>query len=217
MGEGFHTNDPRIGLGVARATLIASSRAYQIAATENALGTQFRLALARVSNSQALGKIDADTGLQEDLGPSLIRSLTFSARKQFSFASLQATIARASARELPTMADVPEAPRAIYDFSATGVRLPWKLRASGGLEYVGRKPLGGGFNSVPVKEIRGGLTRTFANDIDASARFFAGTGYTGQTLETLQLPDENVAAERIVGVRQTSYISLSLSYHFRRR
>lgn len=201
-GEAFHTNDPRIGLGSGRGTPIAESHANQLVVTENAFGAQFRVALARVSNSDELAKIDADTGLQENLGPCLTKSVTFSAQRRFSFAFLQATFARAQATDLLTMHDVPEAPRAIYDFSATSIRLPWHLQASGGFEYVGAKPLGNEFHSVPVREIRGSFTRSFSNGIDAGLHFIAASGYTGQTVETLQLLNESAPFERVVGVRQ---------------
>src|SRR5216684_2165562 len=98
-GEAFHTNDPRIEVGITHGTPIAVSRAYQVVATKSVKGTEFRLALARVSNSQELAKIDPDTGLQQDVGPSLVRSLMFSVHHHFSFGSLQATFARATATE----------------------------------------------------------------------------------------------------------------------
>jgi hypothetical protein len=217
FGEGFHTNDPRIGLGTARGTPIASSRAYQLVATESIAGTQFRLTLVRVSNSQELAKIDPDTGLQQNLGPSLIRSLSLSAHRHFSFGSFQATFARAQATDRLTGYDVPEAPRLIWDVSAASIRLPKQLRGSAGLEYVGRKPLGDGFTALPVREFHGSLTRSFANGLlDASLQFSLANGYTGQTLETLQLPGELYAFERIVGVRKPSYAGIAVTYHLRR-
>jgi hypothetical protein len=216
-GEAFHTNDPRIGLGASQGTPIATSRAYQLVAAETVAGTQFRLTLSRVSNAQELAKIDPDTGLQRDIGPSLIRSLMFTVHHHFSFGSLQATFARATARETLTGQDVPEAPRLIWDVSGTTVRLPWKLRAGAELEYVGRKPLGDSFTAMPVREIRGALTRSFNDGLfDAGAHFVLANGYTGQTLETLQLPGEANPFERVVGVRKLSYAGVTLSYHFRR-
>jgi Carboxypeptidase regulatory-like domain len=216
-GEAFHTNDPRIGLGESQGTPIATSRAYQLVAAETVAGTQFRLTLSRVSNSQELAKIDPDTGLQQDVGPSLVRSLMFSVHHHFSFGSLQATFARATATETLTGQDVPEAPRLIWDVSATTVRLPWRLRAGAELEYVGHKPLGDGFTAVPVREIRGSLTRSFSDGLfDAGVRFLLASGYTGQTLESLQLIGEASPSERIVGVRKESYAGITLSYHFRK-
>jgi hypothetical protein len=170
-----------------------------------------------VSNSQQLAKIDPDTGLQQDVGPSLVRSLMISAQRQFSFGSVQATFARARATDRLTGGDVPEAPRLIWDVSGTMRRLPWGIRASGELEYVGAKPLGGGFTAVPVREIRGALTRGFRDGLfDAGLHFLWATGYTGQTLETLRLPGEAATFEQIVGVRTASYAGVTLTYHFRR-
>ena len=86
-----------------------------------------------------------------------------------------------------------------------------------GLEYVGRKPLGDGFTAVPVREFHGSLTRSFANGmLDSSVQFSLANGYTGQTLETLQLPGEREAFERVVGVRKASYAGIALTYHLRR-
>jgi hypothetical protein len=48
-------------------------------------------------------------------------------------------------------------------------------------------------------------------------QFSLASGYTGQTLETLELSGEPAAFERIVGVRKTSYAGITLSYHLRRR
>ena len=215
-GEAFHTNDPRIGLGTNRGTPIASSHANQIAATESVLGTRFRLSLVRVSNSQELAKIDPDTGLQQSVGPSLVRALTVSAQRHFSFGSLQATFARAQAKNRITGQDIPEAPRLIWDVSATTFRLPARLQASGEFEYVGRKPLGDGFTALPVREFRGSLTRSFHDEsFEAGVHFLLANGYTGQTLETLQLTSETIATERVVGVRNQSFAGVSFTYRFK--
>lgn len=196
---------------------MAISRAYQLVATEVVAHTQFRVVLSRVSNSEELARIDPDTGLQEDLGPSLVRSVMVSAQRQFSFGSIQATFARAEATDRLTGLDVPEAPRLIWDVSATTFRLPWQMQASGEVEYVGAKPLGDGFIAVPVREIRGSVIRSFRNNLfDAGLYFLSSSGYTGQTLETLQLSGEPAPFERIVGVRKPSYAGVTFSYHFRR-
>jgi len=215
-GEAFHTNDLRIGLGTSHGTPVAISHANQLVATESVSGTQFRLSLVRVSNSQELAKIDPDTGLQQSVGPSLVRALTVSARRRFSFGSFQATFARAQARNRLTGQDIPEAPRLIWDVSASTVLLPWQLRAAGEFEYVGRKPLGDGFTAVPVREIRGSLTRSFHSELfEAGVHFLLASGYTGQALETLQLTNETIPTERVVGVRNQSYAGVSLIYHFK--
>ncbi len=173
--------------------------------------------LARVSNSSELAKLDPDTGLQQNLGPSLVRSLTASARRHFSFGSLQATFARAQATDCLTGQDVPEAPRLIWDVSGTMFRLPWKLRASTELEYVGRKPLGDGFTAMPLREMRGSFTRPFHEGLfDLGVHFLLASGYAGQTLETLQLQGETRPTERIVGARKASYAGITFTYHLRR-
>ena len=213
-GEAFHTNDPRIGVGPSRGTPIVTSRAYQLLASESVAGTEFRVILSRTTNSEELAKIDPDTGLQQNVGPSLVRALTVSARRRFSFGSLQATFARAQAKDRLTGLDVPEAPRLIWDVSGTILRLPARLRASGEFEYVGRKPLGDGFTAVPVREIRVSLSRSFHSEsFEAGVHFLLGNGYTGQTLETLQLENETVPAERAVGVRNQTYAGITFIYH----
>ena len=215
-GEAFHTNDPRIGLGTSRGTPTEVSHANQFVATESVLGTQLRLSLVRVSNSQELAKIDPDTGLQQSVGPSLVRALTVSARRRFPVGSLQATFARAQATNRLTGQDIPEAPRLIWDVSVSTVRLPWQLQAAGAFEYIGRKPLGDGFTAVPVREIRGSLTHSFhSGSFEAGVHFLLASGYTGQTLETLQLTNETTPTERVVGVRNRSYAGVSLTYHFK--
>lgn len=217
-GEAFHTNDPRIGLGTGQGTPLATSRAYQFVATEALAHTQFRLVLSHVSNSQELAKIDPDTGLQQNVGSSLVRALTVSAQHQFSFGYIQATFARARATDRLTGQDVPEAPRLIWDVSGTMLHLPWGMQASAELEYVGAKPLGEGFTAAPVREARGALTRSFRNGLlDTSVYFSAASGYTGQTLEALQLPGEAAPFERIVGVRKASYAGMTFTYNFQRK
>ena len=215
VGDAFHTNDPRIGAGTQRGTPIAKSRAFQLVATKVAGATEFRITLATVSNSTQLAQIDPDTGLQMDLGSSLIRSVTVAASRRFSSGYLQVSFARANATDLWTRNPMPEAPRLIWDATGTWQRLPLHLRAQGEFEYVGRKPLGDGFAGVPVREIRLSLLRSFAEGKwDAGINTFLGNGYTGQTLETLQLAGEPSPFERIVGVRLKSYVAVSLSYHF---
>jgi hypothetical protein len=217
-GEGFHSNDPRIGIGTNRGTPIATSRVMQLSASKWVAGTEFRLSLNRTANSQEVAKIDPDTGLQENVGPSLVRAVMFSARRHFSFGMLQGTFARAQAKDKLSGGDVPEAPRLICDVSGTILRLPGKLRASGEFEYVGRKQLGDGFNAVAVREIRGALTRSFRNNLfEAGLYFLLADGYTGQTLERLQWAGGSTPSEQIVGVRNPSHAGLRFVYHFRAR
>ncbi len=217
-GESFHTNDPRIGTSVGNGppTLLAPSRAYQLVLSKTLKNTQFYLTLRRVSNSLELAKIDADTGLQEVVGPSRNRVLSASIQHNFSRGSLFISYAQADARDLYTGEPLPEAPRQIWDAVASVNRLPLHLQVRGEFEFVKAKPLGDGFTGVPVTEIRGAVLRTFGEGkISTAANFLIANGYTGQTTETLALPNEPEPFERVVGVPLKSYVSLSFSYRFR--
>ena len=87
----------------------------------------------------------------------------------------------------------------------------------GEYEQVGVKPLGDGFNSVPVREFRGALVRPFkSKGVDVGLNLFFASGYGGQTLETLALPGEGNPFERVTGFPLRSYVTMSLTYHFRR-
>jgi hypothetical protein len=210
FGQAFFTNDPRIGTGTAQGSLVSVSHSYQMVVSKRVKGTDFRITLAHVTQEASLAKIDPDTGLQFDEGPSRNRSMTMSARHYFRGAMLQASFSKADARDLCDGTPVPEAPRLIYDVLGTLDRLPWHLHARAEFEEVGRKPLGDGFNSVPVREFRGALTRSFREDkLEAGIHFQVASGYSGQTLEVLD-------TERVVGVYIPSYASLSFSYHFTR-
>src|SRR6516165_4929952 len=179
------------------------------------LKTDFRITLARVTNDQELAKIDPDTGLQQDVGPSIIRSVTFSARRSSSFGYVQGSFARATAVNRLTGTDIPEAPRLIWELVGGANRLPLRFRARSEFEYVGRKPLDSGFTGSPVREIRGALFRSFQEGrFDAGVNFLLARGFTGQTVETLHLAGEPAAFPRVVGVRVKSYVGLSFTYHF---
>jgi hypothetical protein len=217
FGEAFHTNDPRIGTGSAKPTVIVPSRAYQVVIKKQIERTDFKVTLARVTNSQQLAKIDPDTGLQENVGPSKVPSIVVSARRYFSLGSFQVSWSRADARDRDTGQPTPEAPRLIWDGVGTADRLPFHLRARGEFEYVGAKPLGDGFTGVRVREIRGALLRSFGEGrMDLGVNFLLAAGYTGQTLETLALPTDPAPFERIVGVPLKSYVSVTWTYNFRR-
>jgi len=222
FGAAFHTNDPRIGSVTQTAiqktspTVIVPSHGMQLVISKDIARTDFSVTLARVSNAQELAKIDPDTGLQEDIGPSLTRSVTLSARRYFSFGSLQASWARATATDRLTGEDVPEAPRLIWDVAGTLNHLPFGLRARSQYEVVGRKPLGDGFTANSVREFRVSFVRSFRDgQFDLGLNSFISRGYAGQTLETIQLPSDHAPIERIVGVPLRSYISLSCAYNFR--
>ncbi len=215
FGQAFFTNDPRIGTGSTQGSLVSVAHAFQMVVSKRFAGTDFRMTLAHVTQEQSLAKIDPDTGLQFDEGPSRNRSMTLSARHYFHGAMLEGSLSKADARDLSSGAPVPEAPRMIVDFAGTLDRLPWRLHARAEFEEVGRKPLGDGFVSVPVREFRGALSRRFREDkLEVGVHFQIATGYSGQTTEVLALPGGGEPFERVTGVYIPSYASLSFSYHF---
>ena len=216
FGQSFFTNDPRIGTGAEQGTPVSRAHAYQMVVSKMIKGTDFRVTLGRISQEQSLAKIDPDTGLQFDEGPSRNRYITIAARRYFRGGSLQGSVSKADARDLSDGTPVPEAPRLIVDFLGTLDRLPFGLQARAEFEEVGRKPLGDGFVSVPVREYRAALARQFGDRLEAGINFLIASGYTGQTTEVLALLGEGAPFERVTGVRLPSYATLSLSYRFGR-
>jgi hypothetical protein len=226
IAEGFHTNDPRIGpQGSALGTVLVPAHASQLVIQKTILKTELRATLARITNAEELAKIDPDTGLQQDLGPSIIKSVTVSARRYFHIGYLQGSFARADARDRVFSQQtpgqpVPEAPRLIWDAVGGINHLPFGLQAHGEFEYVGRKFLGNddagnALTATPVREIRGALLRSFAaGRLDAGLNFLLASGFTGQTVESLQVQGDPAPIPRVVGVPLKSYASVSLVYHF---
>jgi hypothetical protein len=216
-GEAFHTEDPRIGTGDEVPTLLAPSRAYQLRISKVIKQYQFNITFKQVRNSQELAKIDPDTGLQEDLGPSLNRVIAVSLQRNFSHGAIYISYAQADARDTQTGEPVPEAPRLIWDALGSYNRLPFHLQAKGEFEYVRAKPLGDGFVGVPVKEFRGALLRPFFdNRMAIAGNFLIASGYTGQTLETIPFQPDPCPVECVVGVPLKSFVSVSWSYYFRK-
>ena len=216
-GEAFHTEDPRIGTGDEVPTLLAPSWAYQLRISKFIKQYQFNIILKQARNSQELAKIDPDTGLQEDLGPSLNRVIAVSLQRNFSHGAIYISYAQADARDTQTGEPVPEAPRLIWDALGSYNRLPFRLQAKGEFEYVRAKPLGDGFAGVPVKEFRGALLRPFFdNRMAIAGNFLIASAYTGQTLETIPFQPNPCPIECIVGVPLKSYVTVSLSYYFRK-
>jgi hypothetical protein len=217
FGQTFFTNDPRIGTGTQQGSLVSQAHAYQMVVSKTILKTDFRVTLGHVTQEASLAKIDPDTGLQFDEGPSVNRYMTVSARRYFGLGLLQASFSKADARDLSDGTPVPEAPRTIVDVLGTLDRLPFHLQARAEFEEVGRKPLGDGFVGVPVREFRGALVRSFAGGkVQAGVHFQISSGYSGQTTEVLALPGEGEPFERVVGVYLPSYATLSASYRFGR-
>jgi hypothetical protein len=213
-GQAFFTNDPRMGVGSVAGTLVSRAHSYQLVATKTIRGTDLRVTVGRLAQEQSLAKIDPDTGLQFNQGPSRNQYITVSALRRFRIGTLQASFSKADARDLLSGNAVPEAPRLILDVLGTVDRLPFHLKARGEFEQVGRKPLGDGFVGVPVNELRGALARPFwKGRLDAGVNFLLAKGYAGQTTEVISLPGGDLS-ERVVGVRIPSYASTSLTLHF---
>jgi hypothetical protein len=219
FGQSFFTNDPRIGTGTTVGTPISTAHSYQLVASKTIHKTELRMTLGHVTQSQTLVKVDPDTGLQFDEGPSRLRFITIAVRHNFQFGSILATFSKADGRDLYSREPTPEAPRTLFDFLGSIQKLPFHLQARGEFEYGGAKPLGTGcapinaWVGVPVKEFRGAMVRPFLNGrMDAGVNFLVARGYTGQTTETF-FPS-NISA--IVGVRMPSYAGVTLSYRFGR-
>ena len=215
FGKAFHANDPRIGTGTGQGSLIIQAREFQMVTVKQIASTELRLTLSQVTNSAELAKINPDTGLQEDVGPSRNRFVTLSGRRRFDRGWLQLSWAAADARDRQAGKPIPEAPRSIVDAVGGIKRLPFNLDAKGEFEYVKAKPLGDGFNGVPVREIRLALNRSFVdNRWLLSLNGQLSNGYSGQTLETLAVGSEPSAFERPVGVPLRSFGSVSVHYVF---
>jgi hypothetical protein len=212
FGQAFFTNDPRIGMGSRQGSLVSRAHSYQMVVSRIVLKNDLRLTLGHITQEASLAKIDPDTGLQFNEGPSVNRYMTASARRYFGFGLIQASVSKADARSLSDAGPIPEAPRTIVDVLGALDRLPLKLHARAEFEQVGRKPLGDGFVSVPVREVRGALVRGFRDGrIQAGIHFQLASGYTGQTTEVL------AGVEQAVGVYIPSYATLSLAYHLGRQ
>jgi Carboxypeptidase regulatory-like domain len=218
-GQSFYVNDPRIGTtAIQGGTLVSKARSYQLVASKVMAQTEFRVTLEHVTTAAQLARISNDTGLQEDLGPGILKSLTVTARRNFKHGFVQGLFARADARNRLTGEPTPEAPRLIWDVLASVDKLPFHLVARGEYEDVGRKPLGDGFGAVPVREFRGALVRPLeSKGFDVGLNFFIARGYGGQTLETLALAGEGNPLERITGFPLKSSVTASVTYHFGRR
>ena len=224
FGQAFFTGDPRIGIGTPGTgstigTPVATSHSYQLVASKTIHKTDLRLTLGHVTSSAELAKIDPDTGLQFNQGPSRLRFMTFAVRQNFSYGSVLATFSKADARDLSSGEPTPEAPRTLFDLLGTIQKLPFRLQARGEFEYVGAKPLGTGClpninaecTGTPVKEFRGALVRSFMNGrLDAAVNFLIARGFTGQTTENIYPSD----VQEVVGVRIPSYASVSFTYRF---
>jgi len=222
FGQAFFTADPRIALGPTNGTPIATAHSYQLVASKAFGRTDVRITLGHVTKSLELARIDPDTGLQQDQGPSRMRFLTAAVRRDFDRGSLLLTFSKADARDLDSGLPTPEAPRTIFDVTGNTQRLPLGMAGKAEFEYVGSKPLGIGCAPDPnaectgtsVRELRLSLTRSFDHEhLAAGINSLIASGYTGQTTEPI---GTNPLAQ-VVGVRLPSYASLSLTWRFASR
>jgi hypothetical protein len=219
FGQAFFTEDPRVGTGTVAGTPVATAHSYQLVASKTIAQTDVKVTLGHVTTSQELGKIDPDTGLQEDQGPGRLRFLTAAVRRNFSQGSILATFSKADARDIDSGQPTPEAPRTIFDVLGVAQKLPFHLQARGEFEYVGRKPLGTGcapdLNAecvgTSVREFRAAVVRPFLDRrLDVGVNMLIAGGYTGQTIENFY-PS---SIQEVVGVRIPSYASINLTYNF---
>src|ERR1035437_6809224 len=95
---------------------------------------RLRLTLGHVTSSEELAKLDPDTGLQENEGPSRLRFMTVAVRRNFRYGSLLATFSKADARDLDTGQPTPEVPRTIFDLLGAIQKLTFRLQARGELD-----------------------------------------------------------------------------------
>jgi hypothetical protein len=221
FGQAFFTEDPRIGTGTVAGTPVATAHSYQLVASKTIANTDVKVTLGHVTTSQELGKIDPDTGLQQDQGPGRLKFLTAAVRRNFSQGSILATFSKADARDLDSGQPTPEAPRTIVDLLANTQKLPFGLQARGEFEYVGKKPLGTGCEpnldaqctGTSVREFRAAVVRPFLNRrLDVGLNMLIASGYTGQTIENFYSSE----IQQVVGVRVPSYASVNLTYKFGR-
>src|ERR1700685_2468804 len=219
FGQAFFTEDPRIGTGTTPGTPVATAHSYPLVASKTIYKTDVRLTLGHVTSSEQLAKLDPDTGLPFDEGPSRLRFMTVAVRRNFRSASLLATFSKADARDLDTGQPTPEAPSTLFDLLGTIQKLPFHLQARGEFEYVGTKPLGTGClpnlnaecTGTPVKEFRAALVRPFKEGrLNVGVNMLIARGFTGQTTESFYPSD----IQEVVGVRIPSYASLSFTYRF---
>jgi hypothetical protein len=219
FGQAFFTEDPRIGTGTVAGTPVATAHSYQLVASKTIAQTDVKVTLGHVTTSQELGKIDPDTGLQEDQGPGRLRFLTAAVRRNFSQGSILATFSKADARDIDSGQPTPEAPRTIFDLLGIAQKLPFRLQARGEFEYVGRKPLGAGcapnLNAecvgTSVREFRAAVVRPFLDRrLNVGVNMLIAGGYTGQTIENFY-PS---SIQEVVGVRIPSYASINITCNF---
>src|SRR5437667_12545647 len=116
----FQMNDPRIGtIAIQGGTIVSKARSYQLVMSKTVAQTEFRVTLKHITTARQLARISNDTGLQEDVGPGILKSVTVTALRNFGHGFVQGLFARADARDRITGERTPEAPRVIWDVLGT--------------------------------------------------------------------------------------------------
>ena len=217
VAKAFHANDPRIGTGDGEGQLLVSANEYQVFLAKSIVGSELRVTLGQVRSSGEFAKIDPDTGLQQDVGPSQNRFLTLQLNRRTTSRFWQLSWSQADARDRADGTPVPEAPRMIVDALIGTNRLPYGFTGKTEFEYVKAKPLGDGFTGEPLSEIRFSLSRSFQDGRwtgTADGQLLHGA--TGQTLETITSGPGASPDEQRTGVPVASYATVGLRYNFLR-
>jgi hypothetical protein len=180
FGKSFFTEDPRTStFGQQRTTGVVgpveTARSYQLVLSKEIHKTDLKLTLGRETQTAEYGKIDADTGLQFDLGPGRIRYMAAALRQTFGAGWFQATFEQADPRELDSGQVTPEAPRLIGDLLGIYEKLPFHVQVKGEFEYVGRKVVGNGCNESDPKQTEFVLLRSSGQRVSAGSDPFICT------------------------------------------
>lgn len=143
FGQSFFTNDPRIGAGAGPGTPVSRAHSFQAVISRTVAGTDFRVTIGRTSLEQSLARIDADTGLAFDEGPSRNRYLTFSARRYSAALFSRHRCPRPARAISPAGCPCPKrrAPSSIFSAASIGCRSFSKPAANTNRSDAGRSAM----------------------------------------------------------------------------
>src|SRR5262249_61330318 len=89
-GQSFRVNDPRIGTtAVQGGTIVSKAWSYQLVVSKTVARTESRVTLEHVTTAQQIASISNDTGLQEDVGPGILKSVAVTPRRDFTHGFVQ--------------------------------------------------------------------------------------------------------------------------------
>jgi len=161
LWPGFiHGRPPRRHRNYRRHSGGAPSHSYQVVARKTIQKKDLRLTLGHVTSSAQLARIDPDTGLQFNLGPSRLRFMTVAVRRNSRYGSLLATFSKADAKDIGS--GEPRSATNLIDLLGTIQKLSYRLQARGEFEYVGTKPLATGCLANLDAECRGTSVKSSA-------------------------------------------------------